>query len=409
MEYSKENGLKAELGEGTRKLRIAICGIRGVPACYGGFETFAEALGTRLVQHGHQIRVYGRTHVIDYQDSKYLGMEIKLLPAPRHKYLETPVHTLLCLLHLIFYRVDVILVCNAANSPFIWISRLTGTPVAVNVDGIERKRAKWNWVGRLWYRLGEITSVLFASRIVADADIISEYYLKTYRAKSDVIRYGYNETLATAVEKKVTKGQFAGDLADKKVFSEIGISPGKYILYVSRLEPENNAHIVIKAYNMLPVELRHYPLVIVGDAPYAAQYIRGLKSLADERPKETVGRVVFAGYRFGEDYPLLQWGAGVYIQATEVGGTHPALVEAMGFGNCILANDTPEHREALGDSGIIYRKNDACDLQNCIARVLSDDLALLDARRAAHKRALTLFTWNKIASDYEKLFINLAS
>ncbi len=408
MEYSKENSPRAKLGGGNRNLRIAVCGIRGVPACYGGFETFAEELGSRLVKAGHQVRVYGRTHVINYQDSRYLGMELKLLPAPRHKYLETPVHTLLCLLHLIFNRVDVILVCNAANSPFIWISRLTGTPVAVNVDGIERKRAKWNWLGRLWYRLGEITSVLFASKIVADADIISEYYLKTYRAKSEVIRYGYNETLSTAVDKKVAQGQFEGDLAQKPLFSELGVTPGKYILYVSRLEPENNAHVVIKAYNMLPDEVRNYPLVIVGDAPYAAQYIRGLKALANEGPKESAGKVVFAGYRFGEEYPLLQWGAGVYIQATEVGGTHPALVEAMGFGNCILANDTPEHREVLGDSGIIYKKNDVLNLKECLERVLRDEVAQLSARSAAHRRALSVFTWDKIASDYEKLFINLA-
>ena len=114
-------------------MKIAICGTRGIPACYGGFETFAEQLATRLVERGHDVVVYGRKHVIDWDQPFYKGVKIRLLGAPRHKYLETPVHALASYVELLRNKVDVVLSCNAANSPFLWVLNLGGMPVAVNL------------------------------------------------------------------------------------------------------------------------------------------------------------------------------------------------------------------------------------------------------------------------------------
>lgn len=384
-------------------MRIAICGTRGIPACYGGFETFAEELSTRLVERGNSVRVYGRKHVIDYAESHYQGVEICLLPAPRHKYLETPVHSLISFFHLLFHRVDVVLVCNAANSPFVWLLRLAGLPVAVNVDGIERRRAKWNAVGRLWYWLGERCSVWFATRVVADADVIADYYKEQYGAQSTVIRYGYSRVAEEAAEAKAAgSSNFVDFLAKNSIFSDLGVKPDSYVLFVSRLEPENNAHVVIAAYNRLSEEIRkRYPLIIVGDAPYAKEYIESLHDLA-------CPEVVFAGYRFRDAYMALQVGASVYIQATEVGGTHPALVEAMGFANCIIVNGTPENTEVVADAGHVYSKNNQDELHSILSELLSDSSLIARARNAARERAKQRFNWDKITSDYEQLFAELS-
>lgn len=378
---------------------ITICGIRGIPACYGGFETFAEELSTRLVALGYDVTVYGRTHVIEYPEPLYRGVRIRLLPAPKHKYLETPVHSLRCFLDLLRHPPDVLLVCNAANSPFVWLPRLRGIPVAVNVDGVERKRAKWNWLGRAWYLLGELCSVAFASEIVADAKVIRDYYLSTYRCRSTVIGYGYRANHEEAVDAKVRSG---ADSYESDLFTSLKIRPNAYILYVSRLEPENHAHTVIAAYNRLPEQVRAaFPLVVVGDAPYARDYVEGLHRLAGEG-------VIFTGYRFGADYEVLQLGAAVYVQATEVGGTHPALVEAMGFGNCIVANDTPEHREVLAEAGIYYAKNSELELTGQLTELLARPEQRATLRQAARTRALREYSWAKITHDYESLLLRLA-
>ncbi len=329
-------------------------------------------------------------------------MEIVRLPTIRQKYLDTPVHTLLSFFHLLLFPCDVALVCNAANSPFIWIPRLRGIPVAVNVDGIERLRKKWNALGRSWYRLGEWASVHMASEIIADAEVIARYYLNTFASPSTVIPYGVADSETKLLEKKLsgTLNVTDFDPDQVKLFSELGVRPLKYLLYVSRLEPENNAHVVIEAYQALKGEFRTIPLVIVGDAPYASKYKERLRDIAGEN-------IVFAGYRFGRAYQALQLGASVYIQATEVGGTHPALVEAMGFGNCVIANRTPENEEVLGEHGIFYDKNSPTALASELSRVLADVDLLSQQQAKTLERARMKFNWETITDDYETLFWRL--
>ena len=372
-------------------MKIAIAGIRGIPANYGGFETFAEEISARLVQSGYSVRVYCRSHCYSEHPTVIRGASLVYLPAVRHKYLETILHTLLSLIHLLFHPVDCLLVCNAANSPFIWIARLRGIPVVVNVDGVERKRAKWNILGKAWYRLGELCSVLFANVLVADAECIREYYLSNYHTDSRVIPYGFREKLTPEVDRKVADGVYP---FKSQVFDELKIRPGHYLLYVARLEPENNAHVVIRAYGIQEFNL---PLVIVGGAPYAREYGETLR-------KEAGNGVIFAGYRFGEEYEALQFGAKIYLQAGEVGGTHPALVEAMGFGNAIIANDTPEHREVLAETGLFYSKNSVTELASAIDRLLLDDPIRLGLSRAARNRAKQHYSWESVVKKYIEIF-----
>jgi len=385
-----------------KPIRLAICGIRGIPACYGGFETFAEELAPRLASNEVEVVVYGRKHVINYQDSNYKGAEIRLLPAPRHKYLETPVHTILSFFDIVRRRdIDVVLLCNAANSPFIPLVRLVGVKVMVNVDGIERKRAKWNALGKLWYRIGEISSVLFANEVVADADIIRDYYLESYRAKSTVIRYGFSSTRLAQAKKRIENPETLFE-TEPAVYMEFGLKQDEYLLYVARIEPENNAHIVIQAYSKLSQEQQsRYPLVIVGDAPYSDDYKERLRLLADG------SNVIFTGYQFGEAYELLQLGARIYVQASEVGGTHPALVEALGFANAVVANDTPEHREVISDSGWYYDKNSPTDLSSKLEDLLQSDSSRVDLQKSAFDRVAAEFSWGGIANSYKQLAMSM--
>ena len=397
----------------SKPLSIAICGIRGIPACYGGFETFAEELAERLVIRGHSVRVYGRSHVIEHSEDTYKGASITLLPAIKHKYLETLSHTFLCLIHLLFRRVDVILVCNAANSPLLLVYRVFGlllgrSPVAVNVDGIERKRGKWNIFGQLWYRLGEQCSVWFADRLISDADIIKRYYKTVYKADSTLIRYGHRAVNETIIEEKCLGESHALLEQELKqrvpdLYSELGIRPNEYFLYVSRIEPENNALRCIRSYMQLNDDIRgRFRLLIVGDAPYSEDYKREMREAAGPE-------VVFAGYRFDEQYKALQYGAYAYIQATEVGGTHPALVESMGFANCIIANQTPEHVEVMDNVGLFYRKNDEKHLTELMTSVAKEPEIVLEKRKLAFLRASTEFSWEAVTDKYEEFFRSLVS
>src|SRR5438132_11440539 len=146
-------------------MRIAILGTRGVPASYGGFETFAEHLSTRLADRGHDVTVYCRSHYVSPRELEYHGVRLKVLPTIHHKYFDTVAHTFISALHAMPARYDAVLMCNAANAPFVALLRGTGTPVALNVDGLEHKRKKWNWIGRRYYLLAERLATLLPSQI----------------------------------------------------------------------------------------------------------------------------------------------------------------------------------------------------------------------------------------------------
>jgi glycosyltransferase involved in cell wall biosynthesis len=140
--------------------------------------------------------------------------------------------------------------------------------------------------------------------------------------------------------------------------------------------------------------------VIVGDAPYAKQYIKSIKRTRNPR-------IIFTGFVFGKGYKEFQSHAFSYIHATEVGGTHPALIEAMGFGNCVIVNGTPENIETIGEAGIIYKKNDADDLRKKMEFVIENPDVIEKLGKKARNKIEKECSWDRIADDYESLFKRL--
>ncbi|HEX8706924.1 MAG TPA: glycosyltransferase [Pyrinomonadaceae bacterium] len=362
-------------------MRIAILGTRGIPASYGGFETFAEHLSTRLVARGHDVTVYCRSHYVSPRQLEYHGVRLKVLPTIRHKYFDTVVHAFLSALSAVPARYDAALICNAANAIFAPILRWTGTPVAVNVDGLEHKRKKWNWLGRYYYLLAERLATVLPNEIVTDARVIQDYYLARYDTLSTMIAYG------AEVERR-----------PEPAVRQWRVEPNRYVLYVSRLEPENNAHLVIEAFKKVRTSQK---LLIVGDAPYAHEYINELRERA-RRDR----RIIFTGFVFGKDYRMLQQNAYCYVHATEVGGTHPALLEAMGYGNCVLTLATPENVETVGDAGLPYA--DEADLTQQLQRVLRDGSLVSSYRLRAQERIRKHYDWEHVVDRYENLFARMA-
>ncbi len=362
-------------------MNIAILGTRGIPASYGGFETFAEHLATRLVARGHDVTVYCRAHYVSPRQLEYHGVKLKVLPTVRHKYFDTVIHTLLSAIWAVPKRYDATLICNAANAPFSLILRLTGTPVVINVDGLEHKRKKWGALGRRYYRLAEYLSTIFPNEMVTDAQVIQDYYQVHHGARSTMIAYG------AELERRPDPG-----------VRKWRVEPNRYVLYVSRLEPENNAHLVIEAFKKVRTA---YRLVIVGDAPYAEQYIADLKARAKGDK-----RIIFTGFIFGQDYRSLQQNAYCYVHATEVGGTHPALLEAMGYGNCVLTLATPENIEVIGNAGIPYI--DEFDLADKLRLALRDGSLVQSFRNRAQARVKSYYDWDHVIDQYERLFERLA-
>jgi glycosyltransferase involved in cell wall biosynthesis len=356
-------------------MRIGLLGTRGIPANYGGFETFAEEISVRLAERGHDVTVYCRE---PSSPPTYRGVRLRYLPTIRHKYFDTVAHTALSTIHALFRRFDVLLYCNAANAVFTLWPRLLGTATALNVDGVERHRKKWNYLAKTWYLISEWLATWCCSAIVSDAERIREYYLQQYGKESTFISYGAE----------------VGRIESAELVRALGLEPGKYVLYVSRMEPENNALVVRQAFEKVRTDFK---LALVGDAPYAPDYIRQVKDTRDPR-------IVIPGGIYGEGYRQLQSHCHTYVQATEVGGTHPALIEAMGRGALVLYLDTPVSAEVAGDAAVPFRDDLVAKLQWAVD-VCQEQRAAWGCR--AMQRVEKHYSWNAVTDAYEALFRRL--
>ncbi|MBI4715461.1 MAG: DUF1972 domain-containing protein [Nitrospirae bacterium] len=359
-----------------KRLKIAILGSRGIPGNYGGFETCAEELSTRLAQRGHQVTVYGCKGYGPPEPAFYKGVRRIILPTIRVKSLEKILFSVLSLLHVTFLRMDVVLMLGVSASAFCFIPRLLGAKVVINVDGLEWQRKKWGRIASWYLRFSEKAACWMTHRVVTDALCVQDYYRRQYHQETTYIPYGVEPVR----------------IPPDGTLKALGVAPGNYVLFVSRFDPENNPLLVRRAFEKVRTDKK---LVMLGDAPYAPDYIREVKDTQDPR-------IVFPGAIYGQGYRELQSHALCYVQATEVGGTHPALVEAMGYGHCVIANDVPEHREVLREAGMIYNGTEA-DLAQRLQEVLDHPDLLGEYRERVRKQA-EQFTWDRIVDQYEDLF-----
>jgi glycosyltransferase involved in cell wall biosynthesis len=365
-------------------VHVAMMGTRGIPASYSGFETCVEQVGQRLVQRGHQVTVYCRSHHIKYADTHYKGMRLVKLPTIANKYLDTIVHSWLSSLHALTQKYDVALYFIAGNSPITWIPRLAGTRTILNVDGLDWQRDKWPTVAKKYIQLAEYLATKLPNQYVTDSQVVQEYYRKRW---GDVPRF-------------IPYGSEVGAVAPGETLARFGLEPRRYVLFVGRLVPENCAHHLVEAFHGLDTDFR---CVIVGDAPYAESYIASLKSAA-----RGDARIVFTGYVFDRGYHELGSNAYVFVETSRVGGTHPALVEAMAFGNCVIVNDAPQNLEVIGEAGFSYSDLGGADsLRQVLQRLVRDADTVAEYRHKAQDRASSNYSWEAVTTQYEELFRSL--
>jgi len=360
-------------------IRIGIVGSRGIPGNYGGFETCAEELATRLAGRGHEVTVYCCRPYSRTRETTWRGVRRVVLPTVRLKSLEKLVHSVLSLVHAAVSAPDIVLVLGIAAGPFCFIPRLTRSRVVVNTDGLEWRRRKWGRLASAYLRFAERAVGAAADHLVTDALCVREYYRTVHHRETSFIPYGARKAPAKS----------------SGVLRALGVEPDGYVLYVSRFDPENNALLVRRAYERVRTDL---PLLMVGSAPFADDYVRDVRDTRDRR-------IRFPGAIYGDGYLELQANAAVYIQASEVGGTHPALVEALGLGRCIVANDVPEHREVLEGAGLYY-DGSAEGLRGRLQEAI-DDAGLRTACAAGLRALAGRYDWDDITGEYEQLFEQL--
>ena len=365
-------------------MKIALMGTRGVPASYSGFETCVEQLGQRLVKRGHTVTVYCRSHHITYEGAEYKGMRLVKLPTIENKYFDTIIHSFLSSLHALWQPYDAALYFIAGNSPVTWIPRLVGTRTLLNVDGLDWKREKWPTFAKKYIQFAEYLATKLPTMYLTDSRVVQNYYRDRFGDTPVNIAYGSDVEI----------------LPPGETLARFGLEAGRYILFVGRLVPENCAHHLIDAFKRLKTDLK---CVIVGDAAYAQEYIASLKARAADDP-----RIIFTGYVFGKGYHELGSNAQIFVETSGVGGTHPALVEAMAFSNCVIVNNTAENQETIGHAGFAYDGKLGADaLYPILKELIENPERVSEYARLAKLRAQTHYNWETVADEYERLLYDL--
>lgn len=365
-------------------MRIAVIGTRGIPSSYSGSETFVEELSTRLVERGHKVTVYCRSHHIKTNDKWYRGVELVPLPTIGRKHLDTIVHTFLSILHLSLKRYDIVYICNVGNAVLSGIPRIFGKKVILNIDGADWERAKWGKFAKKFIKFSAYIATLFPNVAIADSMVVKKYYLNKFKKQLVFIPYGANIVQST----------------NSDFIKKFGLQKRKYILFVGRLVPENCPHHLIEAFEKLQIDT-DLKLVIVGDAPYSEKYIQSLKVTRNPN-------IIFTGYVFGEGYRELSCNAYLFVVPTEAAGTHPVLLEAMASGNCVLVNNTPSNLEVIGDAGFCYDGSQGLeDLRKQLEKLIQNPYIVETYREKAVKRIQECYRWDKITDEYESLFLKL--
>ena len=364
-------------------MKIALIGTRGIPAAYSGFETAVENLAREFTARGHEVTVYCRPHMTEQRD-EHAGARLVHLPTVRNKYLDTLAHTTVSTGHMVTKeRPDVAIYFIAGNAPVVPFARMAGVPSILQIDGMDSQRAKWPRAAKAIIRQFEHMSAAAATIAVTDSESVADLYEQRFGRRLLAIPYGAS----------------LPDPGTTQALDELGLTPGEYILFVGRLVPENNAHLLVDAYAKLDTD---WPLVIVGDAPYADDYIAGLKAGASDN-------VLFPGYVFGDGYAELVNNCGLMCVPTEVGGTHPVIVEAMAAGAALVVSDHEPNIEVVGDAAATFSLAAApASLTQVLARLIGDPERRAALGEAAAARAAQRFGWGQCAERYLALVATVA-
>lgn len=362
----------------SRNIKLAILGTRGIPARYGGFETFAEELTCRLVSKGVDVTVYCEANDLPHPSS-YRGVKLKYFSAEECGSFTTILFDLRCLWHA-RKGYDVIYMLGYGATPFCLIPRLWRRRVWLNVDGIEWARAKWSKIGKSYFKLMEWFSTWVPNRVIADAEGIKTHLESRHRylPPCSVIAYG-----APIVEHAL----------DINLLREWDLTSKGYYLVVSRIEPENHVREIIEGYKASRSDI---PLIIVGNHKSGTAYANGLLPLADERVR------FIGGIYDKEKLQALRWHSLAYFHGHSVGGTNPSLLEALGCGNLVLAHDNVFNREVTGEVGFYFKSPDNIPaLLDRVEKLSEAERALLAGE--SRMRIREKYDWDKIADKYLKL------
>lgn len=359
------------------KIKVAITGTRGIPAKYGGFETFAQELSVLLVNYDFEVTVYCDYQQPDHQLEDFKGVKLVYSKTTKTR---NPLLYYYSTLKASLKQNDIILVTGTGGAFFYYLNLFKKKVIITNTDGIESRRNKWSWSKKTFIKITEYLAIRFTDHLIADSKGISQYIINKYGKK-------INKKLST-----IEYGAHINDYRNDGVLKKYNVSASSYYLIVARLEPENNIAEIISGYIKSKSKK---PLIVVGNKT-GSDYIEKLLTNANDQ-------IRFVGGIYNQlELSALRTDAFAYLHGHSVGGTNPSLLEALGSGNICICHDNIFNREVT-DNLMFYFKNEKILSQKIQHIEQLDKKEQIGYQQKARERIENYYNWENICKKYIKV------
>ncbi|MEL6494478.1 MAG: glycosyltransferase family 4 protein [Cyanobacteria bacterium J06623_7] len=374
-------------------MKIAVIGVKGLPAGQGGIERAGQELYPRLVRLGHSVDLYARpsyTKKRGFSRYEYQGVQVIGLPAlPLGSFdalFCSAMGSLVCSLA----DYDVVHFHALGPALFSWLPQLsTSAKIVVTCHGLDWQRAKWGKLSSSVIYLGEKAAVKYADDIIVVSQDLQQYFAQTYGRNSVYIPNG--------------PGGFTPTTGNSNYLNLLNLEPQRYLLFLGRLVPEKRPELLIKAFQRLRPQ--GWKLVLTGDNSNTEKYVLRLRQLAEDNP-----HILFTGELRGKPLAEIIRGAGLFVLPSDLEGLPLVMLEAMHEGVPVLASDIPPHRQLIeDDKGFLFQAGQLDSLVEQLKTALDKTSLRQQMALRAQQHIVALYNWDKIALDNLSVYSQLVS
>ena len=364
-------------------MKIAVIGVKGLPANQGGIEHYCQALYPKVVERGHTVDLFARSSYTQqpwFSVRRYHGVRVICLPSLPIRGLDALTNSWFAACVAALKGYDIIHFHALGPSLFSFVPRLLSKATIIAAcQGLDWQRGKWGKSSSSIIHLGEKAAAKYAHSIIVVSQALRSYFNCTYGVDSVYIPNG--------------PGVYADSDPQFNFVRSFNLKPERYLLFLGRLVPEKRPELLIRAFQ----KIKHsgWKLVLAGGDSDTTDYIKKLFKLSAANPN-----IVFAGELKDSRLAEMVRGAGIFVLPSDLEGLPLAMLEAMREGVPVVASDIPPHRQLIGsDRGVLFTAGDIDSCANALDRATRRPDLLATMARQAQQHVKANYDWDKITSD----------
>jgi glycosyltransferase involved in cell wall biosynthesis len=351
-------------------MKVAMIGQKGVPATYGGIEKHVEEIARRLVDRGVDVSAFCRLYYTP-ANASFHGVHLLRRPSVHTKHLDTATHVAWCTIEATLRKFDIVHFHALGPSVFAWLPRLRGTRTVVTVHGLDWQREKWGKAASWFLKQCEGPAAHFPNRTIVVSKTLRDYFRDHHKTACEFIPNGTN--LPTP-------------RPPKKIL-QLGLTPGKYVLFVGRLVPEKGVHFLCEAFSQIETDMT---LALVGGLSFSQDYVQSLRKYESDR-------IRLLDYVYGDGLDELWSHAYMVVQPSTIEGLSIALLEALSYGRCVLISDIPENLEVAEECSVSFKSKDVGDLKEKLEMLLNRPDVVRSFEGKAREHIRRYYSWDTVA------------